>query len=69
VGSDVLVTPRRSTFHRHAAKGWLRRADLVTGDSQDMRAEVAKLAPWTPWHTFVFGPERSCWPRRDERSR
>lgn len=67
-GSDVLVTPRRSTFHRHAAKAWLRSADLVTGDSQEMRADVAKLAPRTPWHTFVFGPERSLLdaPRRTE---
>jgi len=67
-GSDVLVTPRRSTFHRHAAKAWLRSADLVTGDSQDMRADVAKLAPRTLWHTFVFGPERFLLnaPRRTE---
>lgn len=67
-GSDVLVTPRRSTFHRHAAKAWLRSADLVTGDSQDMRAAVERMAPRTRWHTFVFGPDRNMLgaPRRTE---
>lgn len=67
-GSDVLVAPRRSAFHRHAAKAWLRSADLVTGDSQDIRADVVRLAPKASWHTFVFGPERSLLeaPRRTE---
>lgn len=66
-GSDLLVTSRssRSMARLH---GWaLRGASLITGDSHDLRTRARELAPRTPWHTFVFGPERSLVsaPRRD----
>lgn len=47
-GSDVLVTPRHSRL-MHALTGWtLRRADLVTGDSLDLVAEIDRYRPRRP---------------------
>lgn len=47
-GSDVLVTPQRSPLLR-ALTGWtLRRADLVTGDSLDLVAEIDRYRPRRP---------------------
>ena len=57
-GTDILVTPARSPIHKTLALNALRRADLVTGDSHDMRDAVMALAPNSRWHTFIFGPER-----------
>jgi glycosyltransferase involved in cell wall biosynthesis len=55
-GDDLLVTSRRSWFHRQLARMALRGADLITGDSGDLRLEATRLAPRRPWHQFVFGP-------------
>jgi glycosyltransferase involved in cell wall biosynthesis len=37
----------------------LRQAQLVTGDSEDLRSEALALAPQVPFHRFVFGPPSS----------
>lgn len=44
-GSDLLVTPRQSTLMRYLTGWTLRRADLITGDSLDLIAEVARFRP------------------------
>jgi glycosyltransferase involved in cell wall biosynthesis len=48
-GSDILVTPRARSLHgrvMRALVGWsLRRADLITADSQDMLAEIRRYLP------------------------
>jgi len=39
----------------------LRGADLVTGDSEELAAEVHELAPEVPWHPFIFGPPQDLY--------
>lgn len=57
-GSDLLVTSR-SNVAMSGLTGWaLRGADLITGDSVDLCARAAELAPQKAWHSFMFGPER-----------
>lgn len=47
-GSDLLVTPKRSALLR-ALTGWtLRQADLITGDSLDLVAEIDRYRPRRP---------------------
>lgn len=58
-GTDLLVTARASFSRRALARFALRRAQLVTGDSNDLEAEAAALAPGVPFHRFVFGPPES----------
>lgn len=58
-GTDLLITARTSRVHRALARIALRAADLVTGDSLELRREAAALAPGRPFLRFVFGPERS----------
>ena len=47
-GSDVLVTPHRSRLMRWLTGWTLRRADLVTGDSLDLVAEIDRYRPRRP---------------------
>ena len=47
-GSDLLVTPRKSTLVRWLTGWTLRRADLVTGDSQDLVTEIDRYRPRRP---------------------
>jgi glycosyltransferase involved in cell wall biosynthesis len=54
-GTDVLVTAR-TAGRRQLARYALRAANIATGDSEELAAEVLKLAPNLPWHTFIFGP-------------
>jgi glycosyltransferase involved in cell wall biosynthesis len=54
-GSDLLVTASRPG-HRQLASFALRRAQLVTGDSESLLRSSRSLAPRTPVHRFVFGP-------------
>jgi len=56
-GSDLLVTPAGSRLRAAIARWTLRGADLVTGDSADLRAAAQALAPRARWHDFIFGPE------------
>ena len=58
-GTDVLLTARRSRIHRSVARMALRSADLITGDSDELRDSVRGLAPTVRWHPFIFGPERA----------
>ncbi len=44
-GSDILVTPRDSAAMRWLTGWTLRRADLVTGDSLDLVAEIERYRP------------------------
>lgn len=44
-GSDLLVTPRRHRLLRWLTTWTLRRADLATGDSQDLLDAIARHAP------------------------
>ncbi|QNM97370.1 glycosyltransferase [Chitinimonas koreensis] len=44
-GSDVLVTPQRSRLMRQLTGWTLRRADLVTADSQDALEAIARYRP------------------------
>lgn len=54
-GSDVLVSPRESRLVR-ALTGWtLRRADLVTADSQDMLEAIAAYRPRAALHQVLWG--------------
>ncbi len=58
-GSDVLVTPRRSALLR-ALTGWtLRQADLVTGDSLDLVAEIDAYRPRRPAVQIHWGADLS----------
>jgi glycosyltransferase involved in cell wall biosynthesis len=56
-GTDLLVTARQSRLRRSMASVALRAADLITGDSADLQASAAALAPNVPFHRFVFGPD------------
>lgn len=56
-GSDILVSPRRSRAVRWLT-GWiLRRADLITADSQDMLDEIARYRPRAPLHQVYWGAD------------
>lgn len=56
-GSDILVTPRESRLMR-AVVGWsLRHADLITADSMDMLAEIARYHPSAPCHQILWGAD------------
>lgn len=56
-GSDILVSPHRSRLVR-AVTGWtLRRADLITADSQDMLDEIARYRPRAPLHQIYWGAD------------
>ncbi|MCW7541785.1 glycosyltransferase [Aquabacterium sp. A7-Y] len=56
-GSDILVSPRQSRAV-HALTGWtLRRAALITADSQDMLDEIATWRPRAPLHQIYWGAD------------
>ncbi|MBN8487858.1 MAG: glycosyltransferase [Burkholderiales bacterium] len=56
-GSDILVTPRRSRL-AHALTGWtLRRADLITADSQDMLDAIGAWRPRAPVRQILWGAD------------
>ncbi len=56
-GSDILVTPKRSRLMR-ALVGWtLRRADLITADSQDMLEEIVPYHPKAACHLVSWGAD------------
>lgn len=54
-GSDLLVTPRQGVL-LHALTRWtLRRADLLTGDAQELLDIAAALAPRVPRELLHWG--------------
>jgi glycosyltransferase involved in cell wall biosynthesis len=56
-GSDLLVTPNRSSSLRALTRWTLRRADLLTGDSQDLLAAMARYRPRAPCHEITWGAD------------
>ncbi len=42
-GSDVLITPKRSSFHKYLTKYALKKAQLVTCSSENLRKELLTL--------------------------
>ena len=62
-GTDLLVTARRSRLRRQLAAFALRQAALVTADSNDLLAEVSRLAPAVPRLRMLFGPPRALFDR------
>ncbi len=54
-GSDLLVTPRQSGLLRALTRWTLRRADLVTGDADELLAISAALAPRVPRELLHWG--------------
>ena len=56
-GSDILVTPQRSRGMARLARFALESADVVTGDSDELRDSTRALTRQPiPWHGFIFGP-------------
>lgn len=68
-GTDLLITARGSRAHRALARIALRAADLIIGDSLELRREAEALAPGRPFLRFVYGPERSLLAADGERER
>jgi glycosyltransferase involved in cell wall biosynthesis len=56
-GSDLLVTPRHSRSMRWLTGWTLRRADLVTGDSLDLVAEINRYRPNHPAVQIHWGAD------------
>lgn len=56
-GSDILVTPKESGFMRRLVGWTLRRADLVTADSQDTLDEIARYGGRAPRHLILWGAD------------
>jgi glycosyltransferase involved in cell wall biosynthesis len=54
-GSDLLVTPRQSALLRALTRWTLRRADLITGDAQELLAISAAMAPRVPRELLHWG--------------
>jgi hypothetical protein len=56
-GSDILVTPQRSRGLARLARFAIESADVVTGDSDELRdATTALTRQDIRWHEFIFGP-------------
>lgn len=56
-GSDILVTPFESRVMR-ALVGWsLRRADLITADSQDVIDAIHRYGPHAPCQQILWGAD------------
>ena len=58
-GSDLLVTPRRGWWWRALTAWTLRRARLVTGDSQDLVDVAQQLSPGVPTALIHWGVDLS----------
>ncbi len=56
-GSDILITPRESRLMRALVRWSLRRADLITADSQDVLDEIATYGPTAPRHLILWGAD------------
>ena len=56
-GSDILVSPRESAMVRALTGSLLRRADLVTADSQDMLDEIASYRPKGLLRQILWGAD------------
>lgn len=56
-GSDLLVTPQQSSLLRALTRWTLRRADLVTGDAEELLSISAAMAPRVPRELLHWGVE------------
>ncbi len=56
-GSDILVTPKRNPWMRWLTGWTLRRADLITGDSQDLVDEIRRYGPTGPVSLVHWGAD------------
>jgi len=57
-GSDILIAPHKSVFHRRKTRLALESADSVVGDSDYLLDEAAKIGQLRQRHTIVWGLER-----------
>lgn len=56
-GSDILLTPKQHALW-HGLTGWiLRRASLITADSQDVLAEIGHYGVTAPTHEILWGAD------------
>lgn len=58
-GSDILLTPKRHAVLRWLTGWTLRRADLITGDSLDLLAEIERYRPTAPLRQIHWGADLS----------
>lgn len=56
-GSDLLVTPQRSALARALTRRILARADLLTGDSDDLLAAMRALGARAPCELLLWGAD------------
>lgn len=56
-GSDILVVPHKSIFHRHKTAFALRAADLVVGDSRYLIQEAGRIAKLNRTEVIPWGIE------------
>ena len=56
-GSDILVSPRESRMVRLLTGRILRRAEVITADSQDMLGEIASYRPRAALHQILWGAD------------
>ncbi|MCI0531461.1 MAG: glycosyltransferase family 4 protein, partial [candidate division Zixibacteria bacterium] len=62
-GSDILISAKKSALHRRRASYVLRKADLLTSDSQYLSNEMLELgADFSKIATFPMGVERDIYP-------
>ena len=57
-GSDILIVPKKSFLHRYKTKVALEAADAVTGDSEYLLDEAAKIGRVARREMIVWGLER-----------
>jgi len=59
-GSDILVVPHKSIFHRHKTAFALRAADLVVGDSVYLIQEAGRISKLNRTEVIPWGIEEHC---------
>lgn len=57
-GSDVLIVPRKSIFHRRKTAYALHQADFVTGDSMYLLDTAAEMTRLKAWKVIYWGIEQ-----------
>jgi glycosyltransferase involved in cell wall biosynthesis len=56
-GSDILLTPHKNKFWRALTQWTLRRAQLITADSDDVLQAVARYQPMAKLHEISWGAD------------
>ena len=57
-GSDILIVPKKSFLHRYKTRAALQAADVVTGDSEYLLNEAAKVGRLARREMIVWGLEK-----------